>query len=162
MHAVVDTLGHLLALHVALANEGDRAEVAELAKAVQDITALTVEVAFVDQGYTGEATGTAAAEHGIRLEVVKLPEAKCGFVLLPRRWWLSGPSAGPPASAASSAITRDCPKPSAASISSPSPASCSNRPPWRAVTNSLQGAFGPTFFYAGIKGQPPSFMGRKA
>jgi transposase len=28
----------------------------------------------------------AAAEQGIRLEVVKLPEAKRGFVLLPRRW----------------------------------------------------------------------------
>ncbi len=28
----------------------------------------------------------AAEEHGIRLEVVKLPEAKRGFVLLPRRW----------------------------------------------------------------------------
>jgi transposase len=31
------------------------------------------------------ATNDAAAE-GIRLEVVKLPEAKRGFVLLPRRW----------------------------------------------------------------------------
>jgi hypothetical protein len=41
---------------------------------------------FVDQGYTGEAPAAAAAAHGIRLEVVKLPEAKRGFVLLPRRW----------------------------------------------------------------------------
>lgn len=79
-------LGHLLALHVTPANEGDRAEVAKLAEAVQDITAQTVEVAFVDQGYTGEAAAEAAAEHGIRLEVVKLPETKRGFVLLSRRW----------------------------------------------------------------------------
>jgi len=43
-------------------------------------------VAFVDQGYTGERAEGAAAEHGIRLEVVRLPEAKRGFVLLPRRW----------------------------------------------------------------------------
>ena len=85
-HAVVDTLGHLLALHVTPANEGDRAEVAHLAEAVQEITAQTVELAFVDQGYTGEATAEAAAEHGIRLEVVKHSEAKRGFVLLPRRW----------------------------------------------------------------------------
>ena len=28
----------------------------------------------------------AAVEHGLRLEVVKLPDAKRGFVLLPRRW----------------------------------------------------------------------------
>ena len=27
-----------------------------------------------------------AGQHGIELEVVKLPEAKRGFVLLPRRW----------------------------------------------------------------------------
>lgn len=45
-----------------------------------------VEVAYVDQGYTGERAANAAAEHGISLEVVKLPEAKRGFVLLPRRW----------------------------------------------------------------------------
>ena len=40
----------------------------------------------VDQGYTGEEAAEAAQEHGIQLEVVKLPEAKRGFVLLPRRW----------------------------------------------------------------------------
>jgi transposase len=40
----------------------------------------------VDQGYTGQAAEKAAAEHGIRLEVVKHTEAKRGFVLLPRRW----------------------------------------------------------------------------
>jgi len=40
----------------------------------------------VDQGYTGEKARDAAAEHGIELEVVKLAEAKKGFVLLPRRW----------------------------------------------------------------------------
>ena len=49
-------------------------------------TGETVEVAFVDQGYTGDNAADAAAEHGIRLEVVKLPTAKRGFVLLPRRW----------------------------------------------------------------------------
>ena len=40
----------------------------------------------MDQGYEGERPAEAAAAHGIRLEVVKLPEAKRGFVLLPRRW----------------------------------------------------------------------------
>ena len=58
-----------------------------LAEAVQAATGETVELAFVDQGYTGEPRpATAAAGHGIRLEVVKLPAAKRGFVLLPRRW----------------------------------------------------------------------------
>jgi transposase len=86
VHLAVDTLGHLLALFVSPANEQDRAHVAELAKRVQAETGETVEIAFVDQGYTGENAADAAAEHGIRLEVVKLPTAKRGFVLLPRRW----------------------------------------------------------------------------
>jgi transposase len=60
--------------------------VAQLAEAVQEATGETVEVAFVDQGYTGETAAQATEKHGIRLEVVKLPEAKKGFVLLPRRW----------------------------------------------------------------------------
>ncbi len=79
-------LGHLLALAVTPADEQERAQVGALAEAVQEATGETVEVAFVDQGYTGDAAVEAAAEHGIRLEVVKLPEVKRGFVLLPRRW----------------------------------------------------------------------------
>ncbi len=86
VHMAVDTLGHLLAMHVTPANEQDRAQVEELAQAIQDVTENHVEVAFVDQGYTGEEPANAAQEHGICLEVVKLPEAKRGFVLLPRRW----------------------------------------------------------------------------
>jgi transposase len=86
VHAAVDTLGHLLALRVTPANEQDRAQVAELAQAVQSVTDQKVQVAFVDQGYTGQEPAEAAAEAGIRLEVVKHHEAKRGFVLLPRRW----------------------------------------------------------------------------
>jgi transposase len=86
VHLAVDTLGHLLALLVAPANEQERAQVAELAQQVQEVTGEHVEVAFVDQGYTGEEVAAAAQQHGIQLEVVKLPEAKRGFVLLPRRW----------------------------------------------------------------------------
>ena len=86
VHAAVDTLGNLLALHVTPANEQDRAQVGELAKRVQEAADLNVEIAFVDQGYTGEPAAQAAQSEGIRLEVVKLPEARKGFVLLPRRW----------------------------------------------------------------------------
>jgi transposase len=86
VHAAVDTLGHLLTLLVTPANEQDRAQVGELAQAIQEVTGSHVEVAYVDQGYTGDAAAEAAKEHGIRLEVVKLPETKRGFVLLPRRW----------------------------------------------------------------------------
>lgn len=86
LHMAVDTLGHLLALHVTPADQDDRTAVGELAAAVQAATDESVEIAFVDQGYTGEKAAAAAHQHGIALEVVKLPEAKRGFVLLPRRW----------------------------------------------------------------------------
>lgn len=86
VHLAVDTLGHLLALSVTAASEQDRAQVGELARRVQAETGEAVEIAYVDQGYTGENAAEAAAAHGIKLEVVKLPTAKRGFVLLPRRW----------------------------------------------------------------------------
>jgi transposase len=82
----VDTLGHLLALFVTPASEQERARVGELAEAVQDATGESVELAYVDQGYTGERAAEEAEAHGMRLEVVKHAEAKRGFVLLPRRW----------------------------------------------------------------------------
>jgi hypothetical protein len=55
VHAAVDTLDHLLALQVTAADEQDRAQVEKLAEAVQQITGDHVELAYVDQGYTGEA-----------------------------------------------------------------------------------------------------------
>jgi len=54
LHLAVDTLGHLLALHVTPANADDRAEIGRIAKAIQAETGESVEIAFVDQGYTGE------------------------------------------------------------------------------------------------------------
>lgn len=86
VHMAVDTLGHLLALHVTTASEQDRSQVEALAAAVQEATGESVELASVDQGYSGESAAEAASAHSIRLEVVKLSEAKHGFVLLPRRW----------------------------------------------------------------------------
>lgn len=82
----VDTLGHLLACHVTPANAQERAQVGEVAQQVQAATGQSVQVAYVDQGYTGEEPAREAREHGIDLLVVKLQEAKKGFVLLPRRW----------------------------------------------------------------------------
>ena len=78
-------MGHLLALLVTAANEPDRAQVDELAAALQEASGQTVELADVAQGDTGEAPATAAADQGIQLAVVKRPEAKHGFGLLPRR-----------------------------------------------------------------------------
>ena len=86
VHMAVDTLGYLLSLHVTPADRQDRDQVGKLAKEVQRQTGKSVELAYVDQGYTGERPAEAAREQQIELAVVKLPEAKRGFVLLPRRW----------------------------------------------------------------------------
>src|SRR4051794_36636418 len=79
VHMAVDTLGHLLALHVTPADEQDRARVGKLAKDVQRQTGRSVELAYVDQGYTGDTAAAAAEKQKIELSVVKLPEAKRGF-----------------------------------------------------------------------------------
>ena len=79
-------LGHLLALKVTAAHEQERDQVAELAAKVQEVTAEKVELMYADQGYTGKEPRQEAAECGIQLVVVKLAEAKRGFVLLPKRW----------------------------------------------------------------------------
>lgn len=85
VHLAVDTLGHLLALHVTPADVGDRTAVKRLAADIQDATGDTVALAYVDQGYTGETAAEAARSEGIALHVVRLPEAKRGFVLCTAR-----------------------------------------------------------------------------
>ena len=96
-HIAVDTLGHLLSMVVTPASAQERDQVGALCERVQEITGQTVQMGFVDQGYTGRETEYAAAVHAIDLQVVKKPEGQTGFVLLPRRWvverssaWLSG------------------------------------------------------------------------
>ena len=86
VHVAVDTLGHLLAMTVTAANEGERTQVAELAARVQEATGESVKIMYADQGYTGDKPRAAAAAEGIELSIVRLAEAKKGFVLLPRRW----------------------------------------------------------------------------
>ena len=85
LHLAVDTLGHLLAAQVTPAAAQDRAQVERLAATIQAATGASVEIAYVDQGYTGEQAAADARAHGIRLEAVKHTEAKRGFILLPRR-----------------------------------------------------------------------------
>jgi transposase len=89
VHVAVDTLGHLLTAVVTPASEQERAQVADLAEQVQTVTGDSVELAYVDQGYTSTEPAEAAAAQGIQLEVVKFPDAqgpRQGFVLLPKRW----------------------------------------------------------------------------
>ena len=67
VHMAVDTLGHLLAVHVTPANEQERDQVAVLSEAVQEVTGESVEIAYVDQGYTGDDPDADAASYGIHL-----------------------------------------------------------------------------------------------
>ncbi len=86
LHMAVDTLGHLLALHVTPADRDGWAEIGPLTEAIQQATDGSVELAWADQGYTGSKAAKAAEEQDITLEIVRLHQAKRGFVLLPRRW----------------------------------------------------------------------------
>jgi transposase len=83
--AAVDTLGYPLALSVTPASEDERTHVQALTAQVPAVTGDHVEIAYVDQGYTGPDAATSAAQSGIELVVIKTPEAKRGFVLLPKR-----------------------------------------------------------------------------
>jgi len=53
---------------------------------MHEATGESVELIYADQGYTGGEAFDEAAGRGIILHVVKLPEARKGFMLLPRRW----------------------------------------------------------------------------
>ncbi|MBZ9753645.1 IS5 family transposase [Deinococcus sp. HMF7604] len=86
VHLAIDTLGHLVALMTSPANEQDRAQVEALCHVAQLETGGMLEVAFVDQGYTGEAAQSAARNSNMELIVVKRPDASRSFVLLPKRW----------------------------------------------------------------------------
>ena len=72
----VDTLRHLLALHVTPANEQDHAQLAQLAEQEQDVTDTSVEVASVGQGDTGARARQDAADQRMQLEVVKRPASE--------------------------------------------------------------------------------------
>lgn len=82
----VDTLGQLLAVHLTMVNEQERAHVVELAHQVRQVTGHTVKFAFAHQRYTGKEPVQVAREEGIELRLIKLEGAKKGFVLLLRRW----------------------------------------------------------------------------
>lgn len=82
----VDTLRDLLTLKMTTGDEQERAQVAELTARVQEVSGRAVEIAFVDQGYTGATAAAQAEANGIQLTVVKPTEVKKGFMLLPRRW----------------------------------------------------------------------------
>jgi transposase len=115
LHAAVDTLGELLALVVTPADAQDRAQVGELAAAVQAATGDHVELAFVDQGYTGAPAAEAADAHGIALESCPRPSA--ASCCCPAAGASNGISRGPAGSGGWCGTTNGSRKPSPACIS---------------------------------------------
>lgn len=85
IHLAADALGVLLAAHVTPASEQERAHVQEWAEAGQEGTQDSAKIAEVDQGCTGDEPKQDARNAGSALVVVKLPEAKKGCVLFPKR-----------------------------------------------------------------------------
>lgn len=65
VHIAVDTPRHLLDSCVIPANEQEREQVASLADQVEQATGQSVELAYVDHGYTGQRTAEAAEAHEI-------------------------------------------------------------------------------------------------
>src|SRR5438874_6690402 len=65
VHAAVDTLGHLPALHVSPADDQERDFAAGLAVAVHEVTCGSVEVGFVDRGGCGGADVLGAEQRGV-------------------------------------------------------------------------------------------------
>ncbi len=125
VHIAVDTLGHLLALTVTPADQGDREQVAALARTGAGGHRRHGRVGLCRPGLQPDPNAAdAAQQHGIRLEVVKHPMAKRGFVLLPRRWVVETLlRMGSHASDAWPGTTNDSHKPSKEYTSSHSPSS---------------------------------------
>ena len=94
VHAAVDTLGYPLALSVTPASEDERTLVAALTAQVQAVTGEHVEIAYVDQGYTGPDPAASAAAHGIELVVVKTPRPNAALSCCPNDGWWSAVSPG--------------------------------------------------------------------
>jgi putative transposase len=94
-HLVTDTLGLPLALTVHAANIQDRDGLALACRRIRRRFPW-LRLLFADAGYQGEQAACAAAQEGLRIEIVKRPRDAHGFHLLPRRWviertfaWLS-------------------------------------------------------------------------
>jgi hypothetical protein len=67
---------------------------------VQEITGENIELAYVDQGYTGENAAQAADKHGVRLEVANIPRSSADSCCCRVAGWWSAALPGRPASVA--------------------------------------------------------------
>ena len=119
VHVAVDTLAQLLAAVATPANEQDRAQVGELAERLREATGNSVEVAFVDQGYTGLPPMLMHMACAWKWSSCRVPSVGSCCCLV--AGLLSAVLPGWRASAVWLAIMNACRKPLSAYISSPSP-----------------------------------------
>ena len=124
VHMAVDTPGLLLAVHVTPANGQERAQVAELARQVQQATGQTVKLAFANQGYTGETGAQAGHDEGIALQIVNCPRQRRALCCCHAAGWSNAASAGSPVSGGWRGTTSVCPKPWQVCTSLSSQCSC--------------------------------------
>ena len=81
-HALVDTDGRALKLHVHAADIQDRDGAGPLLRASRPRWPF-VKLVFADAGYQGPRVAGASR---IKVEIVRKPKDQVGFVVLPRRW----------------------------------------------------------------------------
>jgi transposase len=84
-HVLVDTLGLLLVLVVHPANVQDRDGLELVCRRLRRRFPW-LRLVFADGGYQGETAACAAAQAGLRLEIVTRDPGTRGFAVLPRRW----------------------------------------------------------------------------
>ncbi len=84
-HAIVDTLGLLLALVVTPANATDRETARPMIAQVVAAEARLAKL-WADNNYSGELVEWANEFEAFELEIVKRPEGAQGWVLVPKRW----------------------------------------------------------------------------
>lgn len=81
LHMEVNTLEHLLTCTLPSQTETTGQGVGPPAEAIQQATDSSVELVWA-----GSKAANAAKEHDITLEIIRLPQVKWGFILLPYRW----------------------------------------------------------------------------
>ena len=84
-HVLVDTDGLLIACDVSAANVSDQAGAKQLLAGLRPLQP-RLALVWGDGAYGGRPLATWAAEHGVRIEVVRRHEGQRGFVVQPRRW----------------------------------------------------------------------------
>ncbi|MET3437294.1 transposase [Sphingomonas sp. 1185] len=123
IHMAVDTLGHLLALHVTPASAEDRGEVERLARTVQAVTGDTVELAWVDQAIPAGGPPMQQTSMASRSKSSNCRRPSAALFSCRAAGSSSGHSPGQPASAVSSRTMNAMLKHSPDFTSSLSPAS---------------------------------------